>query len=143
MPCIGLKVLNQNVSMPNDTLGRCVVMLPLPALVLGRRHMAKAKLDLHLRFGDVTSGAIAVSFTYIRHLAPDAAITALNLTIEKVSGGLSTRFKEARLRAKLDREEKEAKSVQLLADRVVQGQLDLEELFKQHGTGGGEGACER
>ena len=155
MPCLGIKVVNQQLALPNDLLGRCVVMLPLPALISGRKHKFNAKVALHVALGAKETGHLAVSVLQQRHVNPDAAMRALEYTTQRMSGGLSTRFKEARLKKKLLREEAEAKGLRVFTNQVVTGgasidpkhldyksgtaHLDLEEMFREIGCGGGEG----
>ena len=137
--CVGLKVQNQNLAMPNDVLGRCVVMLPLPDLVNGKVMDVEQALTLGSSADCV--GTIKYRLAKEEDVDPDEGAQKLNHTLVRVAGGLSTLFHESRLQKKLDREEDQEKHVRRLIDQVASGNLDLEDFFRRHGTGGGEGVC--
>lgn len=137
MPCIGLKVLHQNLALPNIVLGRAVVMLPLPALVDGR-DTVEVVPSLTLNCGGLVSGKLKLRVSMREDVNPDDATSRLKRSIQRVAGGLATRFKPGRLRKKLEVEVSQEARTRALVDAVSKD-LDLEALFRKHGTGGGEG----
>ena len=132
VPVVGLKIMNQNLGIPNDILGRCCVMLPMKRLVLGHE---KVTCTLDLQFGP---GSITFTMDFLED-DPEEAALKLKKTLEKVTGGLSNIFSSKRLHEKLEVEDQQEGLVKRLVSVIAHGELNLEELFERHGTGGGKG----
>ena len=133
VPCYGIKVMNQNLGIPNDLLGRCVFMLPMRRLVEG-----KEQIDLRLEL-EHGPGTIDIS---VKMTSADIekAQRELKASLVAITGGLSTRFSSKRLHEKLEVEDIHEASIKRVVSLVASKELDLEELYQKHGSGGGKGA---